>query len=150
MPQVRPQYEVAPNGCWLREKPYPQTKHQGKARLLVAVLYEQMTGQACLPGTVFRHKCNESRCVNPKHVVPGTHADNVADRVRAGRSAVGTRNGRTKLTEADVRRVFVGNDPVRVIAKELGVDRKAIRSIRSGQTWRYLTEPLAAERLAAR
>lgn len=149
MAQARPPYEVAPNGCWLREKPYPQTKHLGKTRLLVAVLYERMTGQTCLPGTVFRHKCNEPRCINPAHVVPGTHGDNVADRVKAGRSAIGPRNGRAKLTEDDVRRIFLDGEPNYLLRAELGVDGKVIRDIRSGKTWRYLTSQLAS-RLPAR
>jgi hypothetical protein len=33
-------------------------------------------------------------CVTFTHLIPGTHADNVADRVSRGRSATGRRNGR--------------------------------------------------------
>lgn len=42
------------------------------------------------------HLCHRPNCINPKHIYCGTQAENVADRVEAGR----TRNGHTGPLEA--------------------------------------------------
>jgi hypothetical protein len=37
------------------------------------------------------HRCDNRLCVNPEHLFLGTNADNVADRVRKGRTVKGPR-----------------------------------------------------------
>lgn len=43
-------------------------------------------------GLVARHICHNATCVNIRHLIPGTAADNSQDMVRAGRSLAGARN----------------------------------------------------------
>lgn len=45
---------------------------------------------------VLRHTCDNPMCINPLHLKEGTHADNVADRVKRGRCAKGENHGNYK------------------------------------------------------
>lgn len=45
---------------------------------------------------VVRHICDNRACIAEAHLLRGTHADNVADRVARERSAKGEKNGRYK------------------------------------------------------
>lgn len=49
--------------------------------------------------SLLRHTCDNPRCVNPQHLIPGTHQDNANDRVSRGRNAK-TLPGQWVLTEA--------------------------------------------------
>jgi hypothetical protein len=89
------------------------------------------------------HSCDEPACVNPYHLWLGTHADNMADRGRKGRTAVGVgeRHGMSKLTEADVRtiRVELACGVLQaVLASRYGVGRTAISAIKTGKLWRHV------------
>ena len=89
---------------------------------------------------VVRHTCDNRLCINPEHLILGSHADNVKDRVERNRSAKGINNGRSKLSEKDVLLIF--NDditPKMHLANKFNVDPKAIRDIKNGKTWTYLT-----------
>jgi hypothetical protein len=64
---------------------YPNLKYQGTTHRmlrLVATAY----GFAPRSGEVVRHKCDNSKCVNPDHLQLGTCADNSQDREARGRS----------------------------------------------------------------
>lgn len=90
---------------------------------------------------VIRHVCDHPWCCNPYHMHRGSHNKNVQDRVRRGRSAIGSRSGRAKLTETDIPRIRRhlrrGRTPGQ-IAREYAVDPKAIRQIRNGETWKHV------------
>jgi hypothetical protein len=43
---------------------------------------------------VVRHTCDNPACVNPAHLLRGTQAQNIADKVARGRQARGERSGR--------------------------------------------------------
>lgn len=90
------------------------------------------------PDIVVRHTCDTPACCNPAHLVLGTHADNVADRVARGRSASGASNGRAKLNweiVETIREQLRNGMSATQLAKTYGVDHKTIRLLRDNVTW---------------
>lgn len=67
------------------------------------VSWELSRGQ--IPDGLFvLHKCQNRRCVNPNHLYPGTHLDNMRDVVRVG-SQKGERNPAVKLTDEECEQI---------------------------------------------
>ncbi|MFA5053574.1 MAG: HNH endonuclease [Parcubacteria group bacterium] len=87
------------------------------------------------------HHCDNRACCNPAHMFLGTNADNMADMATKGRSCKGSKSGRAKLTEEQVRELkaqrAAGATQV-AIAKQYGVSRRAIREILAGRNWRHI------------
>ena len=97
-------------------------------------------------GLVICHKCNVRSCVNPDHLYAGTQRQNVEDAIRAGTHILtrdgfnaGTRNGRARLTEDDVRNMraeyAAGGISFKNIAAKYGMNTAAARSAIIGETW---------------
>ncbi len=84
------------------------------------------------------HRCDTTLCVNPVHLFLGTQADNVDDRVRKSRSAIGERVGRAKLTKSKVLLIKSEIDSLRNIASKYGIGQTQVWNIKNGQTWRHL------------
>lgn len=89
-------------------------------------------------GMVIRHNCDNRLCCNPAHLLIGTHADNVADRVERDRSARGERSGRAKLTDEQV--IHMRESPLSNLyfSKRYKLDIKTISDARSGKTWTHI------------
>ena len=68
---------------------------------------------------VIRHRCDNTRCVNAKHLVSGTKQDNSRDSVKRNRQAKGERNGHAKLTNK--RANFI-----RYLHNKYGVSRREL------------------------
>lgn len=103
------------SGCWLWDSgvtsngwlQYPIfTLRVGKQQRVNRFMYETFNGPIP-PGLVVRHTCDVSMCVNPAHLILGTHKDNAADREARGRSGWLTKPlRRTTLTCDDCGNSF--------------------------------------------
>jgi hypothetical protein len=95
------------------------------------------------------HHCDNPACVNPAHLFLGTQFDNMQDAGKKKRLpqqkypgfCAGVRNGRSKLTDEDVRSIRKEYSIVkshRKLAAKYSVSRSLIRFILKGENWKHL------------
>lgn len=93
-------------------------------------------------GQVVRHTCDNGRCINPEHLLLGSHQDNVQDRVDRGRTPKGEAHCCAKLTAeqvVEIRRRYKPRCRVngtRAMGREFGVHQYTISEIVRGVIWR--------------
>ena len=103
--------DAAPSDCcweWLACKThgYGRFGYQGKMCQAHRVAYQLAKG--IIPeGMVVRHTCDNPACCNPNHLVLGTQQDNINDMDQRERRAKGITHGQSKLTDDQVRQVFL-------------------------------------------
>lgn len=126
---------------------YVRIKYNGKHERLFRVLYIQKYGS--IPkGMVIRHKCDHPYCCNIEHLEIGTRLDNVRDMIERGRDVYhkpkmhnfGTNNGSHKLTEQQVKEIYLSNLGCTALSKKYNVSKTNIRYIKSKQQWKWLTD----------
>lgn len=137
------------DGCWewdgaLTGKGYGAIQEGSTgSRVLLAhrVSYEIFNGQL-VRGMCVMHKCDNTTCVNPAHLVLGTSSDNAKDAIAKGRKFIpnpgkGEANPRSKLTLEQAK--FIKANPQMMhteLANMFGLSPNCIRSVRIGRTWR--------------
>lgn len=83
------------------------------------------------------HSCGRGNlgCVNPRHLRWDTHKGNQADRLAHGTHNLGERNGKTKLTDDDVRAIRAAPANLKALMDQYGLSRGAVVKIRGRQRW---------------
>jgi hypothetical protein len=130
------------NPCWLwnrRKTPqgYAATDREVTMKLLGAksdTLHNAvaMEHPDYVVGAYSRHGCVNKHCVSPNHVIPGTHAENMQDRVLDGAQNT------AKLTPDKVREIREDKSTRKEAAVKYGVSASTIKKIRCGYTWGWL------------
>lgn len=87
---------------------------------------------------VVMHSCDNTRCWNPDHLVGGTHADNVNDKVRKGRHNYGTKNYNARLTEGLVQEIRASGLSLMELVAKYGISKGAIHCVLTGATWKHV------------
>lgn len=115
---------------------YHQKRIKGKLYYVHRLAYADHHGISIheVPA-LLRHTCDNPRCINPEHLLPGTHADNARDRVERGRSAKEIIAARVLTPEQDQivfnlrqgKRKYARQNSERQLASQFGVSRQAIR-----------------------
>lgn len=133
--------------CWpftgrLHRTGHGQFNFEKKVHYAHRLVYKAAHPDENIDGKIVRHSCDNGACCNPRHLLCGTHGDNVKDRVDRNRSAVGSRNGRAKLSEDQAREIYQSEIIQARLAEQYGVNRRVIFDIKSGNTWRTATTSL--------
>lgn len=87
----------------------------------------------CIEGLVVRHRCNNPPCVNPAHLLAGTHLDNMADRMEAGHFYVNEDHPNTKYSNEVVAQVRAASGTHEEVAARFGMSTSQAGNIRRGQ-----------------
>ena len=120
-------YETA---CWIwqlckGENGYGRVNDCGKNRYAHRIAYEQANGPVP-DGRELDHLCGNRDCVNPDHLEPVTHAENMR------------RGSRTKLTLDQALAIKRSSEPQRVLAERFGIGQGQVSRIQKGLSWRDL------------
>lgn len=129
-----------PDACWpwigcLTDQGYVRTSHKGKPysghRLAWLLTHGKLD-----PHAVLRHRCDNKKCCNPAHLIPGTQLENIADAKRRGlyekARHKGTKNGRAKLNydaAQCIRRAYGLGLSQTLIAEIFGVSQVSVSKI---------------------
>lgn len=145
--------------CWIwvggRDSDgYGIVRDNGKSRRAHRVAFELFKGVITKP--LVCHTCDNPWCVRPAHLFVGTHSDNQLDMGRKGRhrlqthpeeavwrGGLGSRNGRAKLTEADIpaiRQRLHAGEKQSDIANAFSVSQRVISLIFQRRAWMHVEE----------
>jgi len=144
-------FKTQPDICWMMDlccadNGYHRIAIDKKSRDAHRVSYIIHKGP--IPDDLqIRHICHNKRCVNPNHLIIGTHQDNMDDRSNADRQAKGSNNGNSLLTETLVREIIIDIWNGKYIsAAEIGrkyeVYDTTILDILNGKRWTHITNQL--------
>lgn len=108
-------------------------------------------------GLIVRHSCDNRICINPKHLILGTHKQNSQDMVDRNRQCKGERMADAKLKESDINKIRglhkfgqdlcknlgVKQSPLNKyslsgLARMYNVSRPTIARVVSGETWKHI------------
>lgn len=115
----------------------------GKYVVLHRWVLEQIHGP--LPKHILAlHKCDNPPCFLFDHLYPGTHQQNMDDKLRRGRQThighKGEKNFKAKLTDKDVCAIRDAKGQMRAqdVAKQYGVNETSIYRIWRNAGWRHV------------
>lgn len=125
-----------------KEDGYGRVMHEGKIWVASRLMCHLAHGPAPKDGMDAAHVCGNGHlaCVNPKHMIWKTRADNLADMVDHGTAVRGESASWSKLTEADVRKIrsLEGTVSQSEMAAMFGVSRGSVQDILRGRNWGWL------------
>lgn len=138
---------ITESGCWIWMGALEGGKYRrGKFSVGGAVLKAHRVAYELFKGAIpekalLLHNCDIPCCVNPSHLRPGTHTENMHDLRDRNPNCVfapGERHSQAKLTEDDVRAIRAMSGTQREIAKAFGLTQGNVSMIRSRKSWAHV------------
>lgn len=131
-------------GCWnwsgcTNSKYYGQLRRNGKKVGAHRAFYEYYVGP--VPNDLLvLHRCDNPRCVNPKHLFLGTNKDNMDDMTAKGREnkVRGEQHGMSKLTDEQVLAIRKDTRAQWEIAIDYNVSQITISGIKRNTSWKHV------------
>lgn len=106
----------------------------------IRYVWEQVNKKRIPLGFVVRHTCDTPTCINPDHLIIGTHQDNMNDRAARGRTATKEKHGMRKITRdiaLEIRSIGWAV-PQRIIAKVYNISQTQVGHILRNVHWRNI------------
>ena len=131
--------------CWLvdgrtGQNTYVKLTFRGRLTRAHRAIWQEQCGP--IPqGLEVCHRCDQPACVNVAHLFLGTHAENMADMKRKGRSVghQGENHPRARLNEDIVRAMRNSPESCAALARLYGVTPTMVSFIKRGLSWRHVT-----------
>lgn len=114
---------------------YGEVRYRGTLLSVHRLTYD-LSNEVPLGDRVGRHTCDTPACIEPTHTIPGTHADNVRDKMERGRQPTGETHGRHKFTLAQVLAMRADLRTCREIAADYGTTKNHVQRIKSRKVWK--------------
>jgi len=96
---------------------------------------------SAIAGKIVMHVCDNRKCINPEHLVLGSHEQNMADMSAKGRTNTirGSKHVKAKLTEQQVHEIkSTFGLSQRELAAKYGVSASLIAAIKLGKAWAHV------------
>lgn len=134
-------YTVTRSGCWeFKGKRngfgYGIVSYRNRAIRAHRAAYETWVGP--IPaGAEIRHKCDNPPCINPAHLEPGSHADNMRDMQDRGRNRARSRSSNTLTADMarEIQRRYDDGERIKDIADSLGRKYLTVFDAAHRRTW---------------
>jgi len=116
---------------------YPVVRKYGKLITVSKHIYEECFGEVP-KGQHIRHTCDNQLCINPEHLILGSHTDNMHDMIARGRAKHPSMKGVHKLSDEEVLAIRARNESNLDCMKKYGIALRTVIYIRTGKTHKDL------------
>lgn len=118
---------------------YGAINFNGMASQTNIVAWTIANNRAVPEGLHVRHTCDTRLCINPRHLIIGTHQDNMNDMAERKRNTRGEDRHNAKLTEDQVKVIREDRDSkLRQMATKFGVAISTIHAARIRKRWKHV------------
>lgn len=144
-------YYINDNGCHicishaLDKDNYPRVHRNGIDKRMSRYIYAIVNDVEIPKDMCVMHTCDNPRCVNPDHLVLGTHKQNMEDRRNKGRDHLGHETAGRKFSDEEIHFIReISTDSTRELARKYSVQEGTIRNIRKYRSYKDV-KPLSNE-----